>query len=442
MPLTLDELREKVFAQKERIPSLYGDVDFSRTPERFTTDLNVRSSLARSFERKYRADILADGEAVERARLYTLLGDTVADAYAALVPEYGMGRLIAMLKQACDEGLEAVDNPPRELVDFIREMETVPDWLDMSLVNEGARVNRNIMANLSPFAIRGAFVATFMNKYSGLPMALTGALSGDASVRRVNETASFFTTASLPGALERFGAGFKAAAMVRLMHSMVRFNLLRRSRDWDVDVYGIPVPQVDQMPAGTMSSFINAISIVRKGGNRFTAQQRAVVELNRYQSYLLGLPDDLLPATPKEIFDVMMVYSGTLRDGYDDDTCGELVRSTMAAYMPKEKDVFSRIFNQAEKSFSKVLFTRVFLGRSEQHKAERMGMRPSMKDYALFSLVNAWIWPQFNAHMLAQRLPVLDRLADRRLVKKLNALLVEYGHAEYVTDINQYRTVS
>ena len=25
------------------------------------------------------------------------------------------------------------------------------------------------------FAIRGAFIATFMNKYSGLPMALTGA---------------------------------------------------------------------------------------------------------------------------------------------------------------------------------------------------------------------------------------------------------------------------
>ena len=32
--------------------------------------------------------------------------------------------------------------------------------------------------------------------------------------------------------------------MVRLMHSMVRANVLRRPRDWDLKVYGIPIPQV------------------------------------------------------------------------------------------------------------------------------------------------------------------------------------------------------
>ena len=37
--------------------------------------------------------------------------------------------------------------------------------------------------------------------------------------------------------------------MVRLMHSMVRVNVLRTGR-WDLVVYGVPIPQVDQMPAG------------------------------------------------------------------------------------------------------------------------------------------------------------------------------------------------
>ncbi len=41
----------------------------------------------------------------------------------------------------------------------------------MELVREGARLSRNQMVNLAPYVIRGAFVATFMNKYSGLPMA-------------------------------------------------------------------------------------------------------------------------------------------------------------------------------------------------------------------------------------------------------------------------------
>jgi hypothetical protein len=179
-------------------------------------------------------------------------------------------------------------------------------------------------------------------------------LSDESSVQRVKETASFFTTATLPGALERFGTGFKAAAMVRLMHSMVRFNILKRSKVWDVSVYGIPIPQVDQMPAGTMPAFITAFKVIRKGRKEFTRDERAIVELCRYQSYLLGLPEDLLPDTPREIFNAMMTYGSTLRDGYDDETCGALVRSTMSAYLPPDHSLRNRIYNTFEKSFSKV----------------------------------------------------------------------------------------
>ena len=104
--LSLDALRAKVENQKTLIPSLYGDIDFSMTPERFTDDISDTSLLPADFARRYRAGILADSERVERARLYTLLGDNVADAYAALAPQYGMRKLINMLKQACDEGVE------------------------------------------------------------------------------------------------------------------------------------------------------------------------------------------------------------------------------------------------------------------------------------------------------------------------------------------------
>ena len=124
--------------------------------------------------------------------------------------------------EACDRGVEQVADAPPELVAFLADMERKPDWLDMTLVEQGARIERNSAAHLGPFVIRGAFIATFMNRYAALPMAITGTLSQDTAARRVKETATFFTTSILPGALERFGPGFKAAAMVRLMHSMVR----------------------------------------------------------------------------------------------------------------------------------------------------------------------------------------------------------------------------
>lgn len=443
MSKSLDTLWEKVRAQKTRIPSLYGDIDFDATPERFTDDLNVRSTLPSKFAGKYRPAILEDKEKVERARAYTLLGDTVADAYAALMPQYGFRRLITMLKQACDEGLDAVEDAPQELLDFIHAMEHTPDWVDMDLVREGARLSRNQMANLAPWVIRGAFVATFMNKYSGLPMAITGTLANDSVNQRINETSSFFTTATLPGALERFGPGFKAAAMVRLMHSMVRFNILKRSTPdkgglWDPAVYGIPIPQVDQMPAGTMPAYLTAFKAMRKGRTEFTPNERAIVELSRYQCFLLGLPEELLPANAQDIIDTMLTYSGTLREVYDHQTCGELTRATMSVYRPKDKRLLSKLHNMVERSYSKVFFTEAFLGRKDKTKAREMGVEPHLLDYALFTVGNLFVLPRLTAFRVLQDIPVANKIADRILVKRIKELLVEYGHAEYTTDANQY----
>ncbi len=438
MTQSLDALWEKVRAQKTLIPSLYGDIDFDATPERFTDSMDVRSTLPAHFARKYRKKILADHEKVERARAYTLLGDTVADAYAALMPAYSFRDLIGMLKKACDEGLDAVPDAPQELVDFITAMETTPDWVDMELVREGARLSRNQMANLAPYVIRGAFVATFMNKYSGLPMAITGTLANDSVNRRINETASFFTTATLPGALERFGPGFKAAAMVRLMHSMVRFNILKRVKKWDPAIYGIPIPQVDQMPAGTMPAYLAAFKAMRKGRKHFTRNERAIVELSRYQCFLLGLPEELLPAEAPDIIDTMLTYSGTLREGYDDDTCGELTRATMSVYRPKDNKLTSKVHNLVERSVSKVFFNQAFLGKNDKSKAKEMGVEPHLLDYALSSIGTLFIMPRLIAYRTLQDIPVANKIADKILVRRINELLVDYGHAEYTTDASQY----
>ena len=322
------------------------------------------------------------------------------------------------------------DNP-RILTAF---NEKTPDWLDKKLSAEGARAARVQMATLTPFMIRGAFIATFLNKYSGLPMAMTGTLSQDSAVSRVKETASFFTTASLPGALERYGAGFRAAGMVRLMHSMVRMNLLARGR-WDVATYGIPIPQVDQMPAGTMPAFVTAYRAVNEKRG-FTKRERAIVEHCRHQCFLLGLPKELLLETPQDIFESMLVYTATLRDGYDDATNGELVRATMAAYLPESHELPGRIMNALERSISKVFFRHTF--RVPTDKVRLMGMVPTPLDYAIFTAFQAYVWPIVFAHMAAERIPVVEGMADRWLVKRIDELLVSYGHAEYTTDPSKY----
>jgi hypothetical protein len=436
MAISITELRDKVASQRTQLPEMYGAIDFSLRPERFTDEPDavstIRPALAQS-----RPRLLADQDQVARIEGYTLLGDLVGDAYAALIPRLGFKRLVDMLDQACDEGVEKVEGAPPELVAFIRDMERIPDWLDMELVAEGARLERNMVAHFGPFQVRSSFLATFTNKYAALPMIWTGALSEKSSVRRIKETAAFFTISVMPGALERFGGGFKAAAKVRLMHSMVRFSILRKGK-WDSAAYGIPIPQVDQMPAGMAPVFFMSLRVLKKGRTEFTPDERARLELSRYRCYLLGLPEDLLAVTPQGIVDVMSTRACTLRDAWDDAICGELVRGTMASYLAPDKALHGRVSETFERSFSKFVFIKLSLDNDTARAAE-IGIPLSAADRGRALAVALLVASRVIRYGIAAKIPGLRERADRRLVKKITRILDRLGHAEFTTDASAYR---
>lgn len=431
------ELRNKVESQRTLLPDMYGGIDFNVRPERFTVDPDAVTMMRRQLA-ETRPRLLADHEEVSRMEAYTLMGDLVCDAYAALIPELGFKRLVAMLGQACDHGVENVEDAPPQPVTLIHEMERVPDWIDMELVRKGTRLERNEVVHTMPFVVRGAFLATFLNKYAALPMASTGALSEKKAARRVKETAAFSLASAMPGGLERRGAAFKAAAMVRLMHSMVRFNLLRKGT-WDATVYGVPIPQSDQMPAGMAGVFFTSMKLVAKGHTEFTPEQRARAEYARYRCYLLGLPQDLLPTTPQAVVDVMATRHATLLRAWDDSTCGALVRSTMATYLAPDETIRGRMRDRFERSLSKFFLIQVFLD-GDKARAADAGVPLTIADYVRAAAMLLAVAPPAVTYAVAAKIPGIRDLADRRLVTKVSRLLDQLGHAEYTTDVSTYRT--
>lgn len=430
------ELEGKIAAQAAQIPAMYGGIDFSVTPERFTVEPDARTDLAPEYADR-RAALLADEPMVARIKAYTMIGDIVADAYVALTPTHGFRQLMTMLTEACDRGVENVANAPPELVRFLQAMERLPAWLDRSLIEEGARIERNAYAHRAPFVLRGALLGTFMNKYSGLPMALTGALSNESSARRTKETATFFTTTVMPGALDRYGAGFKSAAMVRLMHSTVRYNILRHRDRWDAKTYGIPIPQVDQMPAGMISIFMLAQRALSDGRAAFTPAERARAELARYRCFLLGLPEELLAETPQSIVDIFLTRFATLRHGFD-DTCRALVKATMNADLTPDHSWRSRVHAWLEHGFSKFYFVTT-VARGDKRKAADVGVTLGIADYLGAFAAGISIAARMTAYSLAARIPGLRDAADRSLVRKLTKQLAGYGHAEFTTNAEKYR---
>lgn len=426
-----------VTQQREDLPGIYGGVDFTMVPERLDHLAAVddprfaatRAAVNRVFDQP---DLL------ETMRNATMTGDHIADAYAALIPEYGFRTLVGMVEAACEHGVDSVENAPTELVDLITAMENTPAWVDMALVEQGARAERIPMATATPLAIRGAFLATFLNKYAALPMTMTGTLSDEAAAKRVFETASFFTATTMPGALDRSGKGFEAAAKVRVMHSMVRYHILN-SGNWDVATYGIPIPQADQMPAGLISVFLMSSRLLGKGQTEFTAEQRASVELSRYRCFLLGLPENLLGETPQEIVDLLVARHVSLREGYDDETCGALVRGTMEANLFDTSSITGRAHSWLENGFSKFVLIKSFLG-GDAERAASIGITFSRGEKFAAGAAAATIALKTAFYRLGLRLPVVSGRVDARLNRRLAELLDMYGHADFVTDADLYTT--
>ena len=425
-----------VLAQKEQVAGIYGAVDFSVLPERYLHDEKAVQRLPEKYQ-AYAERALSDPTRIATIRNYTMTGDAVCDAYAALIPQYGFRELVAMLEQACDHGIETVVDAPSELQCFIRAMEATPDWVNMDMIERGAAQERIPLATISPFAIRGAFVATFMNKYTALPMMMTGTLSDSKSAKRVFETASFFTATAMPGALHRFGAGFKAAAKVRLMHSMVRYNIMQ-SGHWNVAIYGIPIPQVDQMPAGLIGIFLLSFKLLAQDKRRFTPAQRARVEMARYRCFLLGLPQELLGETPEEIVDLMMARTLSLREEFDDATCGELVRGTMGAELFDQPTLRGRLHRWMERGFSKYFLIQNFCDGKPQ-RAANMGIHYRMRDKVATAAAVVTILLSTTFYHAGMRIPFLRATLDQRLVNKLAGLLESYGHADFITDASEYK---
>jgi hypothetical protein len=436
MNIPADELATKEGSGAVPLSVLYRGVDCSITPERFTSDAAAKSELAPELSH-LRSQLLANQDLVARIKAYTMHGDPIADAYAALIPQYGFRRLANMLEQACAQGVESVASAPVELARFVQAMEQFPSWLDSQLIDEGARLERNAYAHRAPFALRGALIGTFMNKYSALPMALTGALSNKTAARRAKETATFFTTTVLPGALGRYGVGFKSAAMVRLMHSMVRFNVLARGEQWDTHIYGMPIPQIDQMPVALLPAFALAQNLLGRGRTSFSAAERARVDLARYRGFLLGLPAELLPDTPQEIVDIMLTRFATLRRGFD-ETCRALVAATMSADLSPDHSLHSRLHAWMERGFSKLLFVRRSV-RGDRRAAADVGVRLSASDYFGASMGAIWITSTMAVYNFGARIPIMRQLVDRSLVRALTRQLARYGHAEFRTNADNYR---
>lgn len=272
-----------------------------------------------------RRDIRATPAQVEAFRRYAGIGDPLADAVVVMMRERPHTR--RLFEQAVEEGIGAVADAPRPLVELFAQIDAEPYWLDRKQLAHGARVvGRSGMLGalvLGHLALMGGYLASRADK----TLVRTGDLDSMAP-RRLAETAAWWVDVTSPDGLSRYGKGTKDTLRVRIMHAQVRTMMAKRD-DWNHAEWDHPVNQVQL--AGTLLLFSLAfLTGARVLGVQFSPKDReAVLHLWRYVGHLVGVAPELLPMTEKDAWRLFWLEGAT--EFQPDEDSQRLAQALLAA---------------------------------------------------------------------------------------------------------------
>lgn len=224
------------------------------------------------------------------------VGETLAKAMR--LPAGDPNRVtMAQVRQALANGVGSVQDAPPALRAFFELVETVPDWVDWDLVEQGARCFRRMGQNSLDVLLQLSLIGGY--RFGGPTdlLVATGGLTGDASMRRLGETQKWGVAISQPGGMRRGSEGFALTVHVRLMHALVNESFAAK---WDVKHWGMPINQADQ--AATLGLFNGVLLIGSRGlGARVSrADSRAYMHLWHYIGWLMGVDEQFLVRTERE----------------------------------------------------------------------------------------------------------------------------------------------
>ena len=269
-----------------------------RAPEGAPTDFGYWDAIQRPGVRRaqtwckrlLRFDPLPDARTVALLAEDMHAGDPVAERFVDDVffgPDgYSAGR--RLLDRALEHGIDSIEDAPPAMRELFAEFETVPDWVDPELVEQGAAVWRRWGTSL--FSVAGAgTLEMYTESAVALPLAFAGGYAGDKALNRFLETARFWIDVSTPGALLTPGSRGRATALrVRVMHVSVRRRVSQHP-EWDSERWGLPISQAYMLLTLMGGSVGPAIAMWPLGHATSHRDITALLHFQRYMGHLLGV---------------------------------------------------------------------------------------------------------------------------------------------------------
>ncbi|MCG8313946.1 MAG: DUF2236 domain-containing protein, partial [Pseudomonadales bacterium] len=215
-------------------------------------------------------------------------GDPTMDKVVDWMFANGPGKSKKLFDTALEKGIEELDNPPMELVEFFRKIETPPDWLDRQQLDAAIQPS-HLYGGVGFFVLRDMALMGGYAYFNTMNQTLAnaGALHKDTALR-IGETGQWLYDVTEPQGMTRFGPGFISTIRVRLIHALVRRHLQSKA-GWDKQAWGIPINQVDMLSTYLAFGPVNLSGVRLLGAPVKRQESKAIMHMWRYIGWLMGV---------------------------------------------------------------------------------------------------------------------------------------------------------
>ncbi|WP_420041199.1 oxygenase MpaB family protein [Gordonia sp. MP11Mi] len=262
-------------------------------------------------------------------------GDPVAERFVAETyhGEMGGDRARELLDEALRVGVDNVPDAPESMRALFAEFETVPEWVDRELIEQGAAVWRRWGYSLGAVGNAGT-MDTYTEASLAVPLSLSGGYAGASALHRYLETSRWWLEVCKPGAVLAPGSRAREVSLkVRVMHVSVRARVAEHP-EWDATEHGLPISQSEMMLTLLGGSVGPGLGLCALGFLTSGKELRAVLHFNRYLGHLVGCRvDDMFPETVADGVRLLYYFDATRK--HDSGPLGpELVEGFVPSFDP------------------------------------------------------------------------------------------------------------
>ena len=223
---------------------------------------------------------------------HSLIGDPLGDAMMEDLGQLSAEEASRLIEAAMQqEGEEVLKDAPASLLEFFRDADAIPEWVNFEEFSPGVRMfHRNSPVVLAAF-VAGTLIEGFLTNISK-SFFITGRLR-DQGIRRLGQNNRHIVEIFFPNGMQRHGDGWKLSVRIRIVHAQVR-RLLRLSEDWDYEAWGEPISaaHLGYAIAGFSARLLNHMKTL--GAQYSDEEYDSFMAVWRYSGHLMGIPDTIL----------------------------------------------------------------------------------------------------------------------------------------------------